>query len=149
MWRRDRVVVGWLWLVLLAAVASGCALLTSGVDRTFLQKLDGLKTYQMNFIDEFTAGPGKQWDQAKLEGACVQGNGLFQEAAAYAEGKGGDRKAAVDLLHDVFKKSCETLGKGSLLSPAASAQLKEEVQSSYADAIAGECSHASGSPATC
>jgi hypothetical protein len=148
MWRRDRVVVGWLWLVLLAALVSGCATL-AGVDRTFLQKLDGLKTYQMSFIDEFTAGPGKQWDQAKLQGACEQGNSLFQEAAAYAEGKGGDRKAQVDLLHDVFKKNCEILGRGSLLSPAASAQLKEEVQSNFADAIAGECSHASGSPATC
>lgn len=149
MWRRGRVVVGWLWLALLGLVVGGCASLTSGVDRSFLEKLDGLKAYQMNFIDEFTAGPGKQWDQARVQSASAQGNGMFQEAAAYADGKGGDRKAAVDLLHDVFKKNCEFLGGGALLSSAASEQLEEEVESNYADARAGECARASGSPATC
>lgn len=148
MWRKDRVVVGWFWLALLGLLAGGCATLTSGVDRTFLAKLDGLKAYHMSFIDEFTAGPGKQWDQARVQGACSQGNGMFQEAAAYAEGKGGDRKAAIDLLHDVFKNNCEVLGRGTLLSGAASQQLKEEVEGNYADARAGECSRA-GLPATC
>jgi hypothetical protein len=123
--------------------------LTSGVDRTFLEKLDGLKAYHMNFIDEFTAGPGKQWDQARLQSACARGDGMFQEAAAYAEGKGGDRKAAVDLLHGVFKNNCEILGRGALLGSTASEQLKEEIEGNYADARAGECARASGSPATC
>jgi hypothetical protein len=135
-------------MVLLAAVLSGCAGL-GGVDRTFLQKLDGLKTYQMSFVDQFTAGAGKQWDQAQVDSACTKGNGMFQEVAAYAEGKGGNRKAAVDLIHDVFKRSCDVLSRGSLFTPAAGAELKEEIDSSYADAIRGECSRAPGSPATC
>lgn len=154
MWRRDRVVVvSWLWCAMLVALVSGCAELTSaftsGVDRTFLQKVKDLKAYQLKVIDDFTAGPGKQWDQAKVDSACTQGNTMFQEAAAYAEGKGSDRKAAVDLLHDVFKKNCEFLGRGTLLSAAASTELKQEVESNYANAIAGECSRASGSPTTC
>jgi hypothetical protein len=149
MWRRDRVAVSWLWMVLLAAAVSGCAALGTGVDRTFLQKLDGLKSYQLGFIDQFTAGAGKQWDRTQVDSACAQGDGMFQEATAYAEGKGGDRKAAVTLLYDVFKRSCDVLSRGSLFTPVASAELKEEINSSYADAIRGECSRAPGSPATC
>jgi hypothetical protein len=136
-----------LWILLLL-IASGCPdKILLRYDDGFRQQLVDLKSFHTDFVDQFTAGTNKTWDQAAVQKACTDGDRMF-DSVADKSGSDATRKTAVNNLYDVFKSNCQMLSGGKLYSMAASTQLKQELSENYSAAISGECLRA-GAPSDC
>ena len=130
-----RYVVAFLFLL---ASFTGCQ---TGTDQGTLQSLDSLNQFQVAFIDTYTAAPGKQWDEAKLESDIATGEAMFTKAMAGVSDQ--KRANALGILHRQFQKDytfLETREKEGkpFFSVAAAQQKKLLIQQNYNLAKKGE-----------
>jgi hypothetical protein len=100
---RIRYVVPFLFLL---AGFTGCQ---TGTDQGTVQSLDSLNQFHVAFIDSYTAGPGKQWDEAKLQTDIATGDGMFTKATAGVSDQ--KRATALEILHRQFQKDYTFLEK--------------------------------------
>jgi hypothetical protein len=130
-----------LWILGLASLL-GCGAFVSPYDARSYEYLTQLKAYHLKFIDNFTAGPGKSWNEPAVSQACDAGDLKFKEAIEYEKGKPSPdetRLNAFTILNDEFHDNCkELMQKGRLFSPAYSAEKRAEIDQDYNLAIKGE-----------
>lgn len=130
-------------IVLTTLILSGCALFVSHYDAAAYQYFTSLKAYHIKFIDDYTVGEGKIWNEANVKSACDTGELRFREATEYAIGKkDASRVNAIGYLHNVFKLNCDlSLSKlKKLFGDAYATEQKNEVTKNYDWAISGELS---------
>lgn len=127
------------------AVLGLCAALFLGAcvtdkDEVTRNNLADLKTAHLAFIDEFTEGTGKTWDDQKL----VTRKAALEKEFATAEGdaaKTNDakRSKAVANLHSRFKKHVAMLeSQKAFFRPTYAANLKKVLGKNYDQALKGE-----------
>ena len=126
-------------------LALGAALLFAGCGTTKDTKSRGdiasLKTAHLAFIDEFTEGAGKTWDDQKLSTRAAAVEKQFSDAEQYEATKKKDarRSAAISNLHSQFKKNVKSLESGkAFYRPKFAAHLKDQIAQNYDQALRGE-----------
>jgi hypothetical protein len=101
-----------------------------------------LKAYHLKFIDDFTEGPNKSWNEQAVSQACDAGDLKFKEALEYEKGKPSPdqtRLNAFTILNDEFHANCkELMEKGRLFRPGYIAEKRAEIEQDYNLAIKGE-----------
>lgn len=126
-------------------VLSLCAALFLGAcatrkDEVTRNNLADLKTAHLAFIDEFTEGTGKTWDDQELatRKAALESQFATAEGDA-AKTKDSNRSKAVANLHSRFKKHVATLeGQKAFFRPTYAANLKTVLSKNYDQALKGE-----------
>jgi hypothetical protein len=126
-------------------LALGAALLLAGCgttkDATSRNDLATLKTAHLAFIDEFTEGDGKTWDDQKLATRAAIVELQFTNAEQYEATKKKDvlRSNAIANLHSQFKKNVKSLEGGKTFYRAKfAAHLKDQISENYDQALRGE-----------
>jgi hypothetical protein len=129
------------WMLGLTVIL-GCGAFVSPYDARSYEYLTELKAYHLKFIDDFTEGPGKSWNEQAVSQACDAGDLKFKEAIEYEKGKPSPdqtRLNAFMILNDEFHDNCkELMQKGRLFSPSYSAEKRAEIEQNYNLAIKGE-----------
>ena len=99
-----------------------------------------LKASHLAFIDQFTEGAGKTWDDATLTSATASMEKQFTDAEQYAATKKDARRTkALSILHAQFKRNAATLArKKTFFRPTFATELKGEVSQNYDLALKGE-----------
>jgi hypothetical protein len=115
----------------------GCA---STKDAGSRDAIANLKTAHLAYIDEFTEGAGKTWDDQKLAASTTALEKQFADAEqAEATKKDARRRTAISNLHSRFKKHAATLAsRKAFFKPAYAANLKEVLSKNYDLALKGE-----------
>lgn len=115
----------------------GCA---STKDAASRDAIASLKTAHLAYIDAFTEGAGKTWDDQKLATSTAALEKQFADAEqAEATKKDARRSAAISNLHSRFKKHASTLDRRkAFFKPAYAADLKEVLSKNYDLALKGE-----------
>jgi hypothetical protein len=115
----------------------GCA---STKDAASRDAIASLKTAHLAYIDAFTEGAGKTWDDQKLATSTAALEKQFANAEqAEATKKDARRSAAISNLHSRFKKHASTLDRRkAFFKPAYAADLKEVLSKNYDLALKGE-----------
>jgi hypothetical protein len=128
-----------------ALVALCAALLLSGCPTTsdIMSRNDvaTLKTTHLAFIDDFTEGAGKTWDDQKLSTRTATVEKQFSDAEAYEATKKKDarRSAAISNLHSQFKRHAGMLAKRkAFFRPKFAEELKGQITQNYDQALRGE-----------
>jgi hypothetical protein len=124
----------------------GCGAFVSPFDETSYEHLTSLKAFHLKFIDDFTAQEGKQWDNERFEERQDEGELKFREALNYESHKkkrDRNRETAIEILYEQFKADCDLLKTRAdtgdyFFGEAYAAELKEELQENYGQAIRGE-----------
>ena len=126
-------------------LALGAALLLAGCGTTKDAKsrndIATLKTAHLAFIDEFTEGAGKTWDDQQLTTRTASVELQFTNAEQYEATKKKDarRSAAISNLHSQFKKNVKSLEAGkTFFRTKFAAHLKEQISENYDQALRGE-----------
>jgi hypothetical protein len=126
-------------------LALGAALLLASCASTKDAKSRGdiasLKTAHLAFIDEFTEGAGKTWDDQKLATRTAAVDLQFTNAEQYEATKKKDarRSAAISNLHSQFKRQAGMLASRKAFFRAKfAANLKDTVTQNYDQALRGE-----------
>jgi len=126
-------------------LALGAALLLASCASTKDAKSRGdiasLKTAHLAFIDEFTEGATKTWDDQKLTTSAAAMEKKFSDAEQYEATKKKDarRSAAIANLHSQFKKNVKSLESGkAFFRPKFAAHLKDQISENYDQALRGE-----------
>ena len=125
-------------LTICAALLLGaCASTKNAVSR---DAIASLKTAHLAYIDEFTEGAGKTWDDQKLATSTAALEKQFADAEqAEVTKKDARRSAAIANLHSRFKKHAATLERRkAFFKPAYAAGLKEVLSKNYDLALKGE-----------
>lgn len=115
----------------------GCA---STKDAGSRDAIASLKTAHLAYIDAFTEGAGKTWDDQKLTSSTAALEKQFADAEqAEATKKDARRSAAISNLHARFKKHAAVLAsRKAFFKPAYAANLKEVLSKNYDLALKGE-----------
>jgi hypothetical protein len=116
----------------------GCPTTKDAMSRS---DLAGLKTTHLAFIDEFTEGAGKTWDDQKLTTRTAAVEKQFSDAETYESTKKKDarRSTAISNLHSQFKRHAGMLERRKALFRAKfAANLKDQVAENYDQALRGE-----------
>ena len=116
----------------------GCA---STKDARSRNNIANLKTVHLAFIDEYTEGAGKTWDDEKLAGRIVAVEKQFSDAEDYESTKKKDarRASAISNLHAQFKRNADMLQRRKTFFRAKfAAGLKDQVGQNYDQALRGE-----------
>jgi hypothetical protein len=125
-------------LTLCAALfLGGCASTKNAVSRNDVATL---KTTHLAFIDEFTEGAGKTWDDQKLATRVAAVETQFTDAEQ-SEGakKDARRSKAIANLHSQFKRHVGFLEKRKAFYRATfAASLKDQITQNYDQALRGE-----------
>lgn len=127
-----------------ALLLCGAFLLTAcGTTKDAMSRNDiaTLKTTHLAFIDEFTEGSGKTWDDQKLATRTAAVEKQFSDAEQYESTKKPDarRAKAISILHSQFKRHSGMLEKKKALFRAKFAgELKGQVTQNYDQALRGE-----------
>lgn len=126
-------------------LALSAALLLAGCGTTKDAKSRGdiasLKTTHLAFIDEFTEGTGKTWDDQKLATRTAAVELQFTNAEQYEATKKKDarRSAAISNLHAQFKRHAGMLASRKAFFRAKfAADLKDPLSQNYDQALRGE-----------
>jgi hypothetical protein len=125
-------------LTLCAALLLGaCASTKSAASR---DAIASLKTAHLAYIDEFTEGAGKAWDDQKLATSTAALEKQFADAEqAEATKKDARRSTAISNLHSRFKKHAATLERRkAFFKPTYTTDLKEVLSKNYDLALKGE-----------
>ena len=120
-----------------ALLFGGCASTQNPQSRN---DIASLKTAHLAFIDEFTEGPGKTWDDQRLAArkAALESQFAATEQEA-AKTKDANRNKAVANLHSRFKKHVATLERQkAFFRPTYAADLKTALSKNYDMALKGE-----------
>jgi hypothetical protein len=121
-----------------ALLLSGCPTTSDIMSRNDIATL---KTTHLAFIDEFTEGAGKTWDDQKLSTRIAAVEKQFSDAEAYEATKKKDarRSAAISNLHSQFKRHTGMLQKRKAFFRAKFAEeLRGQVSQNYDQALRGE-----------
>jgi type IV pilus biogenesis protein CpaD/CtpE len=120
-----------------ALLLGGCA---STKDAASRDAIASLKTAHLAYIDEFTEGAGKTWDDQKLATSTAALEKQFADAEqAEATKKDARRSTAISILHSRFKKHSSTLERRKAFFKATyAADLKEVLSKNYDLALKGE-----------
>jgi outer membrane PBP1 activator LpoA protein len=126
-------------------LALSAALLLAGCGTTKDAKsrndIATLKTTHLAFIDEFTEGAGKTWDDQKLATRTAAVDLQFTNAEQYEATKKKDprRSAAISNLHSQFKRHAGMLASRKAFFRAKfAANLKDTITQNYDQALRGE-----------
>jgi hypothetical protein len=125
-------------------LALGAILLLAGCvspDKTSRDAIANLKTAHLKFIDDFTEGAGKTWDDQKLATATAAVEKQFSDAEQYESTKKKDarRNKAISNLHSQFKRDAGGLASRKTFFRAKfAAHLKDTVSQNYDQALRGE-----------
>jgi hypothetical protein len=125
-------------LTLCAALLLGACASTK--DAASRDAIATLKTAHLAYIDAFTEGAGKTWDDQKLATSTAALEKQFADAAqAEATKKDARRSTAISNLRSRFKKHAATLeARKAFFKPAYAAGLKEVLSKNYDLALKGE-----------
>lgn len=121
-----------------ALLLAGCGTTKDAKSRNDIATL---KTAHLAFIDEFTEGAGKTWDDQKLATSAAAVEKQFSDAEQYEATKKKDvlRSKAISILHSQFKKNAKSLESGkAFYRPKFAAHLKEQISENYDQALRGE-----------
>jgi len=120
-----------------ALLLGGCASTKNAASR---DAIASLKTAHLAYIDEFTEGAGKTWDDQKLATSTAALEKQFADAEqAEATKKDARRSAAISNLHSRFKKHAAALEhRKAFFKPAYATNLKEVLSKNYDLALKGE-----------
>ena len=121
-----------------ALLLGGCA---STKDAKSRNNIADLKTVHLAFIDEYTEGAGKTWDDQKLAGRIASVEKQFSDAEDYESTKKKDarRAAAISNLHAQFKRHAAMLQRRKAFYRTKFAtELKDQVSQNYDQALRGE-----------
>jgi hypothetical protein len=120
-----------------ALLLGGCSTSKDAISRNDLATL---KASHLAFIDQFTEGAGKTWDDAKLTSATAAMEKQFTDAEQYAATKKDARRTkALSILHSQFKRNAATLArKKAFFRPTFATEMKAEVSQNYDLALKGE-----------
>lgn len=100
-----------------------------------------LKAIHLAFIDEYTEGAGKTWDDQKLATRIAAVEKQFSDAEQYAATKKADarRAKAISNLHSQFKRHAGMLQtRKAFFRTKFAAGLKDQVTQNYDQALRGE-----------
>jgi hypothetical protein len=100
-----------------------------------------LKTIHLAFIDEYSEGTGKTWDDQKLATRVAAVERQFSDAEQYETTKKADarRSKAISILHSQFKRHAAMLQTRKTFYRAKfAANLKDQVTQNYDQALRGE-----------
>ena len=125
-------------LVLCATLTiGGCATTKNAASR---DAIASLKTAHLAYIDEFTEGAGKTWDDQKLATSTAALEKQFSDAEEAAATKAdARRKTAIANLHARFKRHAGVLeSRKAFFKPKAAADLKGPLTLNYDQALRGE-----------
>ena len=125
-------------LTLCAALLLGACASTK--DAASRDAIASLKTAHLAYIDQFTEGAGKTWDDQQLATSTAALEKQFADAEqAEATKKDARRSKAISILHSRFKKHAATLEhRKAFFKPAYAADLKEVLSKNYDLALKGE-----------
>jgi hypothetical protein len=121
-----------------ALLLGGCA---TSKDAKSRDDIANLKTTHLAFIDEFTEGAGKTWDDQKLTTSAAAVETKFSDAEQYEASKKKDarRSKAISILHSQFKRHAGMLERRKAFYRAKfAADLKDQVTQNYDQALRGE-----------
>jgi hypothetical protein len=122
-----------------ALLLSGCSTTSDVMSRNDIATL---KTAHLAFIDQFTEGAGKTWDDQTLSDRTAAVEKQFSDAEAYEatkKTKDARRSAAISNLHSQFKRHAGILAKRKAFFRAKFAEeLKTQVTQNYDQALRGE-----------
>jgi hypothetical protein len=127
-----------LMLALCAGLLTACP---STSDVRSRNDIATLKTTHLAFIDEFTEGAGKTWDDQKLASRTASVGLEFTNAEQYESTKKKDarRAKAVSILQSQFKRHAGMLERRKAFFRAKfAADLKDQVTQNYDQALRGE-----------
>jgi hypothetical protein len=100
-----------------------------------------LKAIHLAFIDEYTEGAGKTWDDQKLTTRVAAVEKQFSDAEQYEATKKADarRSKAISNLHSQFKRHAGMLQtKKTFYRAKFAAGLKDQITQNYDQALRGE-----------
>ena len=98
-----------------------------------------LKTIHLAFIDEYTEGAGKTWDDQKLTARIAAVENQFSDAEQTNTKKDARRATAIANLHAQFKRNAAMLQRRKAFFRAKfAAGLKDQLTSNYDQALRGE-----------
>jgi hypothetical protein len=120
------------------ALLGGCATTRDAKSRS---NIADLKKTHLAFIDEFTEGAGKTWDDQKLTAQIAAMETQFSQAEQYEATKGKDklRSNAISNIHAQFKRDAGALQRRKAFYRAKfAAHLKDQVSQNYDQALRGE-----------
>ncbi len=121
-----------------ALLFSGCPTTSDVVSRNDIATL---KTSHLAFIDDFTEGAGKTWDDQKLSARTAAVEKQFGDAERYESTKKKDarRSAAISNLHSQFKRHAGMLErKKGFFRAKFAEELKGQITQNYDQALRGE-----------
>jgi hypothetical protein len=119
-----------------ALFLGGCASTTDSRSRN---DIANLKTIHLAFIDEYTEGAGKTWDDQKLTARIAAVENQFSDAGQTNTKKDARRAAAIANLHAQFKRNAAMLQRRKAFFRAKfAAGLKDQLTSNYDQALRGE-----------
>ena len=126
-----------LLLLCSALFLSGCGTTKDAMAR---DDISTLKASHLGFIDQFTEGAGKTWNDAKLTSATAAMEKQFTDAEQYAATKKDARRTkALSILHSQFKKNAAALArKKAFFRPNFASEMKAQVSQNYDLALKGE-----------
>ena len=124
-------------LLLLASLVS-CQ---SGPDPAAVGSFGSPRQFHVAFIDTYTAGPSKQWDDVKLQADIDRGETLFNSAMGGVTDK--KRAEALNILHRQFQKDYAFLKQRAkeskpFFSVTMAQEKKQVIQENYDLATKGE-----------
>jgi hypothetical protein len=120
-----------LMIQIIFILVMGCSKTIRSYDPFLEQKLERLKAFHLEFIDTFTAGPGKVWDSAKFVTMCHQGDSLFENIRRYLAlnyRKDPERGNVLDRARGDYKSRIVTLFIVNLGPP-----VNPELKTGYVD----------------
>jgi len=124
-------------LVVCATLIGGCATTKNAESRNAIADL---KTAHLAYIDQFTEGAGKTWDDQKLATSTAALEKQFSDAEDAAATKSdARRKTAISTLHSQFKRDAAMLkSKKAFFRTTFATDLKKKVSQNYDLALKGE-----------
>lgn len=126
----------------LLLLCSALLLTSCGTTRDAVARDDiaTLKAAHLAFIDQFTEGAGKTWNDQALTTATAALEKQFTDAEQYAATKKDPRRIkALSILHSQFKRNADMLArKRAFFRPTFATEMKAEVSQNYDLALKGE-----------
>ena len=121
----------------------GCGLFQSPYSVVSYENFTTLKALHLKFIDDFTYGPGKSYDQNKIDEMYNMGDFMFRAALEYEMQKDKDQNRidAFNLLYTQFiADHLFLIESNQFFSAVFASELRSEVEQNYNLAIKGELS---------
>ena len=138
-----RVLQPAVFLLVILTFLYSCGLFLSPFNVVSYENFTSLKAFHLKFIDDFTDGPNKTFDQNQIDDMYNIGDLKFREALEYERQKTEDRNriVAFEILYEQFQADHKFLiDKQSLYSKVFAQEYRGEVETNYNLAIKGELS---------